>query len=351
MKRHDAGRPSVEEAIDATAAAWLAERDDDMSADRAAEFAHWRAADPQHDAALARLESMWGALQQLREFRPEAARHPDRNLLAPNVRRRLVPFPALIGAGMAAAFLAVAGVWGWGVARTGHATAPQRHVTTVDGYERLSLEDGSLVELNANSEIRVEYTAAARQVRLVRGEAHFTVAKNPARPFSVGAGSLVVRAVGTAFNVRLGSTDVEVLVTEGKVELNKTAGPVPTVTPAARTVITPLTANERAVISLAPAASAAPVIERISPAAIHQVLAWQGPPLVFADTPLAEVIAQFNRRSVVQMELADDELRTLPIGGSFRAENVEAFVRLLAHGNDITTDRPVAGRIVLRKQK
>ncbi|HUR59918.1 MAG TPA: FecR domain-containing protein [Opitutaceae bacterium] len=344
-------RPSIEEAIEATAAAWLAERDDDMAADRAAEFARWRDADPRHEAAIARLEAMWGSLQQLREFRPEAARHPDRNLLAPNSRRRIVPFPAIVGAGLAAAIVLVAGLAGWGGAPRGAGTAPERHVTTIDGYERLTLEDGSVVELNANSEINVRFTPAARQVTLVRGEAHFTVAKNPARPFTVGAGSVVVRAVGTAFNVRLGSADVEVLVTEGKVELNKTPVPAPTAAPAARTAGTPLGVNERAVIPLALAPAAVPLIQKISPAALHQVLAWQGPPLVFTDAPLAEVIAQFNRRNVVQMEIGDGELQALPVGGSFRAENVEAFVRLIENGNEIVVERPAPGRIVLRKQK
>ncbi|MBI4662433.1 MAG: hypothetical protein HY735_26750 [Verrucomicrobia bacterium] len=104
-------------------------------------------------------------------------------------------------------------------------------------------------------------------------------------------------------------------------------------------------------VSAAPASIAPPVIEKVTPEAVREALAWQGPRLVFVDTPLADAIAQFNRRNPVQLELADAELGALPIGGSFRAENVEAFVRLLASGNDIAVERPDAARIILRKAK
>ncbi|MCX6934448.1 MAG: DUF4880 domain-containing protein, partial [Verrucomicrobia bacterium] len=65
-------RPSDDESIAATAAAWLAQRDDTFSAADAAAFERWCAADPRHAAAVARLENAWAALQPLRDFRPAA---------------------------------------------------------------------------------------------------------------------------------------------------------------------------------------------------------------------------------------------------------------------------------------
>jgi transmembrane sensor len=117
-----------------------------------------------------------------------------------------------------------------------------------------------------------------------------------------------------------------------------------------------LGANERVVIPVVPvsaamASIAPPVIERVAPEAIREALAWQGPRLVFVDTPLADAIAQFNRRNQLQLELADAELGALPIGGSFRAENVDAFVRLLVSDGDIAVERPAPNRVVLRKVK
>jgi transmembrane sensor len=92
-----------------------------------------------------------------------------------------------------------------------------------------------------------------------------------------------------------------------------------------------------------------PVPEKISPDALRAALAWQGPRLVFLDTPLAEVFAQFNRRNPVQIELADPELGSLPVGGSFSSDNLEAFVRLLANDSDILIEYQGTNRIVIRR--
>lgn len=367
MKSHDHHRPSEAEAIEATAAAWLAQRDDGLAPAQAAEFLRWRSADVRHEAAVVRLEATWSALQQLREFRPEAARHPDRELLrAPPGRRRAGSFPAIAATVALAASLVLAAVWWFTAAEQRTGLVAQTHATTLDGYERVALADGSLVELNSASEIRVQFSTAERRVRLVRGEAHFTVAKNLARPFWVEAGTVTVCAVGTAFNVRLGAKDVEVLVTEGKVQVaevervvsNALAGAAVSETtrwgqraPPAPAL---LAVNERIVMPAVPVRAvattpAAPVIEKVTPEHVRAALAWQGPRLVFVDTPLTEAIAQFNRRNSVQLELADAELGALPIGGSFRVENVEAFVRLLASGGEVMVERPTPGRIILRK--
>ena len=129
MKRHASplGRPSESEAIEATAAAWLAQRDDELSPEGEREFAQWRAADPRHEAAVARLEGAWSALQQLRDFRPEAARHPDSDLLRGQIanRRRRIVFPAFATAALAAS-IAVAAFWWSGNSRREIPAAPQQ---------------------------------------------------------------------------------------------------------------------------------------------------------------------------------------------------------------------------------
>ena len=369
---HDT-RPSDAEAIEATAAAWLAQRDDGLSSEQAAEFAQWRSADVRHEAAVMRLESTWTALQQLREYRPEAARHPDRDLLNSQRKKRwLGAFPALTATAALAAALALAVVWWTGGLNRRAGGAPQAHATTIDGYERVSLADGSVVELNSSSEIQVAFSSTERRVRLVRGEAHFSVAKNKARPFWVEAGPLAVRAVGTAFDVKFGGKNIEVLVTEGRVALiapknsdrraevidqareggsqrsqdpeNVSAGVLPT--------IAELGVNERIVVpggSLGGVREVPLTVEKVTPESVREALAWQGPRLVFVDTPLADAIAQFNRRNLIQIELADAELAQLPIGGSFRAENVDSFVRLLASGGYVAAERPTPTRVLLRR--
>ena len=337
-------RRGDDEAIEAIAAAWLAQRDEGLAPGEAEAFAAWRAADPRHEAAVARLEAVWTALQDLRDFRPEAVRHPDRDLLAPRaagatvrLQRRAVSWA--LGLGAAAALVMV--TWWVAVQRSPEATV---FATTVDGYERVALPDGSVVELNGDSEVRVAFAPELRRVRLVRGEAHFTVARDPARPFVTEAGEVAVRALGTAFNVRLGAGAVEVLVTEGKVRVAERSAPAEA---AAGTVVA---VNERVVVTRQPAQAAqVPAdAERVTVETVRATLAWQGPPLVFADTPLAEAIGHFNRRNPVQIVLADEALGSLPIGGSFRPENVEGFLRLLAATGDVSIERPAPGSVVLR---
>jgi transmembrane sensor len=353
-------RPPFPEEIEARAAAWIAQRDDGLSAADAAEFARWRAADPRHEAAVGRLEATWSALAGLRDFRPEAVRHPDRDLLTPARSTgwsRSWVWPTAI-AGVAAVALAV--LVGLALPREPVAGEPdQVYATTRDGYQRVALPDGSSVELNASSRVEVQFTPETRRVRLVQGEAHFTVMKDRARPFVVDAGVLAVRAVGTAFNVRLGVRDIEVLVTEGRVAVAGGAVREEAVTPLEPATAPPVLAAElamhdRLVVPVAVAAqegspAPAPRIERVSVDGVREYLAWQGPRLVFADTPLADALLQFNRRNPVQLELADEDLGVLLIGGSFRAENVDAFVRLLTAGGEIVAERPAPNRVVLRR--
>ena len=362
-------RPSDDESIEATAAAWLAQRDNVMTADDELALASWRAADPRHEAAFARLERAWVTLQSLRNFRPEAARHPDRDILARPAGGRVLAFPARIIsiAAAAAVFVLVAGWW---VVRSGKdRTEAITYVTSVGGFQRVLLPDRSVLELNGDTAAEVRFTVAERRVRLARGEAHFSVAKNPARPFWVEAGGIAVRAVGTAFNVRVGFREVEVLVTEGKVSVTEPIGPALagaplSSTPAGREparirgIPEFLGANERVrIATVSPAQvgyaapAAEPLVERISPEAVREALAWQGPRLVFVDTPLAEVVAQFNRANAVQLELADPALAALPIGGSFRPDNFEAAVRLLESGGEVVVDRSNPAHLVLRRAK
>jgi transmembrane sensor len=336
--------PIHEEAIEAMAAAWLAQRDEGLTAAEEADFTRWQQADPRHAAAVARLGKTWRTLQQLREFRPESRLHPDPDLLG-RPAARIIAFPVAAAAGLAAA-LAIGAFFLFGTRPPEPVIAPPAlaatvYATTADGYQRVTLADGSVLELNASSEVRVDFLPAERHVELKRGEAHFTVAKDPARPFIVHAGKVAVRAVGTAFNVRLAGEGVEVLVTEGRVRVENaaTAGGLPE-----------LVAGQRLLVPAQPGlgAGAAPA-EELTPAAIHTVLAWQGPRLRFNETPLAEVVAQFNRHNQVQIELGDASLASLPVDGSFRSENVEAFIRLLESDASLRVERIGEQRIVLRR--
>jgi len=345
------------ETIEAIAAAWIALRDDSMSIDDEEKYAIWLKADIRHAAAIKRLTLVYTALQDLRNYRPLAQRHPDSDLLLSlkpgttifsNTRVRLVLAACII-----AAFLS-----GYTYIKnkpTSHTT----YTTTVDGYQVVNLSDGSVIQLNSNSSIVVEYSKLERRITLDKGEASFLVAKNPARPLWVLANGIGIRAVGTAFDVRLTNSNVAVLVTEGKVAVSKlgrqtslfsgtTDNPKGELldknAPLNRTL---LIMDQRALFSVQ--SSQEPNIENLMPKTIHEALAWQSKKLIFVDTPLSEVVNQFNQNNTIQISLSDLSIANIPVGGSFRADNVDAFLRLLESSNNVLVDRKSgAQHIVLR---
>ena len=94
-----------------------------------------------------------------------------------------------------------------------------RESTQVGEVRRLTLDDGSALALNTSSVLQVKFAADERRIVLRQGEASFQVAHDEDRPFVVQAGDVSVRAVGTAFSVRMRQQELEVVVTEGVVEV------------------------------------------------------------------------------------------------------------------------------------
>jgi transmembrane sensor len=214
---------------------------------------------------------------------------------------------------------------------------------------RIVFADGSVADVREGGDVREEFSPTERRVVLVRGEAHFTVTPDASRPFLVIAGGTAVRAVGTAFNVRLEIARVEVLVTEGEIRLSDTrpADAEPGSTSTA------VTAGQRAVVDRMPtraAASARVEVTPVAPADIDQALAWQSLRLVFDRTPLDEAIDAFNRHALIgggpRLVIGDPALRGRRLGGTFRASNADAFVRLLERGAEVRAERR-GGEIVL----
>jgi len=326
-----------------TAAGWVVRRDRGLSAAEAAEFQLWLAADERHAAALQRAAGTWTRLDRI----PESVAAP---VVATAARRRSFWRNLALGGSLAAAAAAIA-VAIWIGRGPDTAPVPAANVTeAVDGARELTLSDGSVVELNRGSEIVEQFAAAERRVALLRGEAHFSVTKNPARPFIVRAGHVDVRAVGTAFNVHLESAAVEVLVTEGVVKLNPSADGAARRVPAAESIPS-LTPGQRAVIALAPASpEVAVVVTSVTQEEIARMLAWKGPLLRLGGATLAEVAANFEHRTGRRVILADPALGQLRLGGRFRADDVEGFASVLAATLDIEIEHAADGALVLRKK-
>jgi transmembrane sensor len=214
--------------------------------------------------------------------------------------------------------------------------------------ERMALRDGSVVELKDGSRVVVEFSASERRVRLT-GEAHFQVAKDAKRPFIVDANGVTVRAVGTAFNVRIDTGAVQVVVTEGKVSVAAPPAKVGATSAAEASAPALVTAGQQATVSLGEVEARPARVSDVSEAEVAEALEWQAPRLQFFETPLSIAVAEFNARNRVQMSLAQEELGTIPIGGTFRVDNVDGFVRLLEVTLELKAARRGDNGIVLMR--
>jgi len=364
------GQVPREEAIRQAAAHWTVRRDRGLSAAESIEYELWLAADPRHAEAMRRTGGAWVRLDRIPD---DLAR---RVLDDRRCRRRRGWRAAAVAAPLAAAAV-VALLLLFPVDGEPLEASPRAGTSPVAlqavGPRLVALADGTEVRLNAGSEIVERFSAAERGVELTRGEAHFTVTKDPARPFVVSAGAVRVRAIGTAFNIDRSDERMAVLVTEGRVALlteerkrevrgerSEVGGRrsevrvPPASTEEAQGVVAELGAGERAVVTLPPpgAEREAPevAIARIDAAEISRTLAWQENLLRLGGATLAEIAAEFERRTGHRVVLADPALAQVRLGGRFRADDAEGFAKLLPAMLDVEVERTADGAIVLRKK-
>ncbi len=346
-------------AIQRQAAEWLALRHARrLTTAEAADFTRW-CADPRHAEMLAEVEAADRVFDRL-AFYPRPADQPaDPDLL---VRQRGWKHTPVLLAVAAAASVAAFFLLKPTVPSPLAPLAP-----VVAGVHFLRLPDGSRVELNSGCEVAEHFTASERRIRLVRGEAHFEVVKDPLRPFIVEADNVAVRAVGTAFDVRLGATSVDVLVTEGRVGVTTAAGaglpgaqPLPgqMALPAALGPGLILSAGQRTAVptTLALREPAPLVVEDLTPHQIDRALAWQSSRLVFDAMPLAEVVARFNRAAAeqegaaaLQMRIGGADLEVMRISGRVRYDGIENFVDVLEENFGVIAERRER-EIILRRR-
>lgn len=340
--RHAAASSSIQRA----AAAWVARRDAGLSAEEQEAFERWRQADPQHEAALAHYDSAWNALASPLDHGMADELERELTQLAQRRRQRRWAGSATVAVLLFVGFFLLKP----NQHEPAGDTAAIRPTAAILRPRIETLPDGSHVELNAGAEIAVRFTERTRRVALVRGEAHFSVRKDPSRPFVVSADGVEVRAVGTAFNVQLASSSVAILVTEGTVAVEKSPAaspsnattPNPTTSPApAAREIAVLSAGEQVEVGRTAALPLSP-LQRVSSAESAERLAWRDTRLEFTRTPLREAISLLNQYSnpASPRLIADDPaLATIHVTGIFRADNIAGFVHLLEGGFGVETEQ------------
>ncbi len=296
---------------------------DDVTADDRARFEAWRRAHSCNESAYAELTATWKEL--VRSGPLVRAVYFGQVMNAASVR------PARARRWLAAAVAATIGAIALGVAwNLYQQKEATRFQTAIGEQAAVALPDGSSFDLNTNSRIEVDYSQRSRVIHLERGEAYFKVAHDTQRPFWVHAGDRWVRAVGTAFNVYLRPAGVEVTVSEGTVNVvNAAADESPPSDAASTKSAAAVTAGQQA-----DAHGRADVIHALDAAQLTRLLAWRKSSLYFQDEPLGTVVNELMRYSTLKIDIADDSLRQLPVGGTFQTspEGAEALLRMLQDG-------------------
>jgi transmembrane sensor len=317
-------------ALDAEAAAWVARFDaGDVSAKDQAAFQAWLSSSALHRQAIAEYGTFWSEFDQLGQLTGSIRAERE---VAAQPRRSLAGAKYWLAACAASVLVMVAA---GGVVRQEIPARPsiqqaavprlpvrQSYATAIGGQRKFTLADGTVVMLNTNSQIEVNFLPDRRDVRLIRGEAYFEVVHDRARPFTVCANRYVVRDIGTAFAVHLLEKGlVNVRVTKGSVEIAAPArrrganGPKSLgVLVAGRDVVFGQRIEHSAVVS---------------GAELGRKLAWRQGQLIYSGQPLAEVLADIGRYSDIEIELADPALRDLPVGGAFSVNQTEAIFAAL----------------------
>jgi transmembrane sensor len=200
----------------------------------------------------------------------------------------------------------------------------------------VALPDGSAVVLDTDSAVEVAYSNIERGVRLFHGQAIFEVAKDQPLPFQVHAGSKIITAVGTRFDVRLfGSPDtptVRVALLEGALNVsNANRASLETATMVAGEVLQ--------------APPSAPM--RVQPDDTQSLTSWESGVLVFNDRPLGEAVEEMNRYMANPIVLADTSSRDLRISGVFKTRDPEHFAKTIAETFALTLRRDENGAVRL----
>ncbi len=361
--------PPIRAEILDEAAAWLVEfRVGEATAAERREFDAWLRASPEHVRAYLAILPLWENGAHLdREKLPDPATLVDwmraggDNVIAleeksftrearPAGRRLRMPLALA-----ASAAIVALGTW----------LHMQRdtYSTGVGEQRSITLADGSIVELNALSRVRVRFAGRQRAVELMDGQALFRVAQDKARPFIVSTGDTKIQAIGTEFDVYRKRRGTTVTVLEGRVvvmpshlplaDVDSSSGPSAVAPTAGRQEASiagktlgayPVYLSAGEQVSLTPAAA-----PRTVRADIPAATAWMQRRLIFSGTPLTEVAEEFNRYNARHLVIEDPSLETLRINGVFSSTDPAALLSFLHEQEDIAV--VATGREILVGRK
>lgn len=301
--------------IDLEALRWLAMMEHGpLSSPEQLRFQAWVAADIRHKGAIIRARAASLRLERL------AALAGGRSVLQPPAPRAVLPPQNITRRRMLAGLAAAAGVAGitawlgrdW-LEETREGTL---YTSNVGELKKVTLQDGSVLTMNTQTQLRVHYTRERRDISLIRGEVMFTVAHDAIRPFGVRVGKWTALAVGTEFAVRrLDEATTDITVTEGVVQMLPPSRNAAAAGPR-------LTANQKATVS----GGGTIEVSQVSASEMGAQLAWRTHLVVFSDVPLREALAEMNRYTHKHIAVDDPEISQRRIVGVFSTVDSQTFI-------------------------
>jgi len=345
--------------IEAEALAWIAQLDgDDVSEKDLAAFREWVNRSPAHAQEIRELNSLWAELNVLTDMvepiaQLDAVSRQLRRSEQFRIWRRRWIFPAGIVASLS--ILALTGFIYMtpsqpAIVQTAEVELPKIYQTKIGEHQSYTLADGTEITLNTESRLEVDYRDDQRRVRLLEGEVLFDVAHDVSRPFLVFAGDGIVRAVGTAFVVHLQGHEFDVIVSEGAVELSS-------VLPSHVTEVNDPKPNKLASLGIIKAGhkaqyeNATASIETLSEVEMSAKMSWQNGVITFTGETLEEVIQEVSRYTEIDIEISNPELKSLQVGGVFKAGDTESVFQNLKANFGIDTVESGTGSVALIKRQ
>jgi transmembrane sensor len=303
--------------------------------DMQAEMGRWLQ-NPCNRVTYIRIKEAWRRANRVRGTRPlDGNVNPD--LLKDNdltfgpqhleLKKPRWPFRVAAGAAVILiSYLIFAVIWGWGLLGPSKWSS---YTTTIGGYENVSLPDGTVMQLNTDTEVQARLTSQRREIRLVRGEVLVKV-KPDYRPFLMRAGDTSVKAdppgeSGGSFVVRLrASNGIDLAVTQGSVLLASSNRFIDMALGRSSAAESTIDAGQTA--SVRPEGIH---VQRVSFDEINRKLSWTQGFLLFQGETLTEVTDEFNRYNRKHLIVTDPGIADRRIGGAFQSTDPESFVSAL----------------------
>ncbi|MFA5630969.1 MAG: FecR domain-containing protein [Porticoccaceae bacterium] len=350
-------------ALKNAAAQWLVKLDrGELSSEDRKALNDWLAGGPEHKATLLKMASLWGEMdvaKVLAELFPLPEEVPVQPASAgPNAVEarkytragkslKMLAAAATVALAVGIAFIA-APVLMERATEGSHEVAEKLYTTSLGEHTVIELADGSQMNLNTQSRARVRFSDGERAIYLEQGEGYFDVAKDAERPFIVYAGNGMVRAVGTAFSIRVtDSSAVDVTLAEGIVE----------VIAARKANVGQLEGkahSQQETVEFAVLKQKGETVSYrqsidelilISEDKLEQRLSWKSGKWLFKGETLAEVIAEASRYTDREIRITDPEISSLQVAGYFDLGDLDPLLEAVEVGLGVSVIR-LDGKII-----